>query len=537
LCGDRSQMKLAKIDFQQLFSINFKIAYKIWILTFSAVIMIVVFFSFNKIVRERTINTINTVNQKEILLLDYFRRLQLISANLENQVIISIANKSGLVNAGKILRTSFLRTDEIYREINLTNDGQIATFTRVYDFFKGATRKMETAFLNDDLESARFEYNHWKTAKEKWSLVLIEQVKSHKNSINKAFSTEVKWLIQSDKMILYISAVSIAISVLLSYFLITRINRPLAKVENIIGELGAGQLTSRLNLKSGDEVGSIANTLDTYIDRLSKIISTFMEHTSEIAISTKELAESASKMEKTTDEISISADQEADLLNLSKTVIQDIAKSTRETAGRIKDLQSVASNAEKEAGQIDQAISKLEASMSKILQSGDQIRNIITVITDIADQTNVLSMNAAIEAAKAGEYGKGFAVVAEEIRTLSERSSASVTEIQQIVDQSTDDIQKGNDVILETNNLLQGIIKLVQQISGEMGNAAKMLKEQDSGMQDLSHSAEGVTSIGSKNASSVSELSETTAQNAKTLQILRDKADDLLNELSYFTIN
>lgn len=530
-------MNLAKVDLQKLFSINIKIAHKISILTISAVIMIATFFTVNAVIRERTKSTINKINQKEILLLDYFRRLQLFSVDIENQIIITIANRSGMVKAGKRLRTDFLRSEEIYQQINATNKGRIATLTRAFDLFKGATRKIESAFFNEDLEAARYEYNLWKSTQEKWHMVLIEQVKKHKADIDQLLSSEIRWLDRSNRWVLYISLISVAISIVLSMLFITLINRPLAKVESIIGELGEGKLTSRLNLNRADEVGNIANILDTTIDRLSKIIKTFIDHTSEIAISTNQLAEAASKMEKTTDEISVSTDQEADLLNLSKMAIQDIAKSTRDTAGRIKDLQSVASNAEEEAGQIDHAISRLEGSISSMLQSGDQIRNIITVITDIAEQTNVLSMNAAIEAAKAGDYGKGFAVVADEIRTLSERSSASITEIQQIVDRSTQDIQKGNAVISETDKVLQGIIKLVQQISGEMGNAATMLKEQDRRMQDLLHSAEGVTDIGIKNAGSVSELSETTSQNAKTLQILRDKADHLLKELSYFTIN
>jgi len=336
--------------------------------------------------------------------------------------------------------------------------------------------------------------------------------------------------------VIILSSIGSLLFAVLSIWNISLITKPLAKVINMIHDLGAGKFYARTEITGQDEISQVAQTLDELADLLSGMFSNFIQNSKVLGSSSEEVSSTTIQIEQATDNIAQNADQEVQLLNMSRNLILGISETLNVTTAEINELQKISSSAEKETEAVTASIVKVDESMSKIQESGIQIEDIVGVITDISNRTNLLSLNAAIEAAKAGDYGKGFAVVADEVGKLAEKSATSVIEIQELIETSTSNIQVGTEVIQDTRKVLQQIIKLVQQISNMTDKAAANLTEQNRSMIEVAHSAEGVVSISERNSSSAQELSGTVKQIARTMESLQEMADKINDQLSSFTV-
>jgi len=180
----------------------------------------------------------------------------------------------------------------------------------------------------------------------------------------------------------------------------------------------------------------------------------------------------------------------------------------------------------KGGGSVDNAIQGMRA----IDSNARQIGNILTVITEIANQTNLLSLNAAIEAAKAGDHGKGFAVVAEEVRKLAERSAQAAKEITTLIRTSNQSIQDGSGMV----NAVGGILKDIQDSITASGERMKAIGTQSQAQsQDSGQVVEvmgELTGIAEQNAAATEQMAATLHESTRALEDL-SKAADRLNAL------
>jgi hypothetical protein len=249
-----------------------------------------------------------------------------------------------------------------------------------------------------------------------------------------------------------------------------------------------------------------------------------------------ELSASTSQMDNTTNEIACGVEEESASLIESTSAIQQMVHSIQSTTQQVSSVQKLTTHAEKEASEGATAVVETNRSMEKIETSSKKIEGIISVITEIANQTNLLSLNAAIEAAKAGEFGKGFSVVADEVRNLAERSGVSVIEIQQLIEISSSNVKEGNMVIQKAGMVLGKITSFVQEISTQMQEVGSSILEQDQGIQEISKAVEEIATVSEKNATAVSELSETTKGITIMAKDLNEIADSLNHHVSDFSV-
>jgi methyl-accepting chemotaxis protein len=177
-----------------------------------------------------------------------------------------------------------------------------------------------------------------------------------------------------------------------------------------------------------------------------------------------------------------------------------------------------------------------KAAMDDITQTTGRIAQAIGVIQEIANQTNLLSLNAAIEAAKAGEQGKGFAVVAEEVRKLAERSAVSAKEIAQHNVEARNSVQKGAEMVDATVELLHTIRAILDQFATRTRESVAASSEQASAGADVARQVEHSVSESTAVASATMQMSATTSEIARTASELANLASDLSSLVHLFRL-
>lgn len=274
-------------------------------------------------------------------------------------------------------------------------------------------------------------------------------------------------------------------------------------------------------LKASDEESTKnSNHLQTVLQKLNV-------NSVKLGETTTNYATMAEQMQSSANEIASGTEQESASLAETASTVQEMVTSIQAVTKQVETIQKIANSSETKAQEGAQSVFRANDSMNKIEESSQKIEGIISVITEIANQTNLLSLNAAIEAAKAGEFGKGFSVVAEEVRNLAERSQNSVIEIRSLIEVSSQNVKNGSSVIQGAEKILYEIVEQTKTISSEIDGVTSDIQEHDQSIQEVSKATEYIAGISDNNATASSELSISIDQLASTTQNLQVMVDDL----------
>jgi methyl-accepting chemotaxis protein len=310
---------------------------------------------------------------------------------------------------------------------------------------------------------------------------------------------------------------------------------------------GEGDLTRRIEVVGKDEVAQAGNAFNLFMDKLQTIMRQVASSTHQLAGATEEISSSAVQMAEHASTQQNQTSQIATAMQEMASTVTQVSENCRLAADNVQKAVSTAKDGgkvvEKTVGTMRQLAESVENIAQRIGELGaksDQIGRIVGVIDDIADQTNLLALNAAIEAARAGEQGRGFAVVADEVRKLAERTTKATQEIANTIalvqqetkgaveamSAGTTQVQQGVDAANEAGRKLGTIVEAVEQGANMVTQIASAAAEQSRTTEHINTSVSEISSLTQHSAASSSE----TATACKDLSVLANDLQSLVGK-------
>ncbi|MFM4768616.1 methyl-accepting chemotaxis protein [Aeromonas veronii] len=308
---------------------------------------------------------------------------------------------------------------------------------------------------------------------------------------------------------------SLIMVTLCGFWLTRKLVTPLLQVDKRMQDIAAGEgdLNARINLQRDDEIGSLANSVDRFIEKLQRMISSTMDnnqHISEHVHTSVNRVEAISQSSRQTAEHAQALHHDSEQMVQVATGISDNCSMVAHNANEVRQLTTESSQyvASASAGmqRVVQEVSECAIAINSLKEQAGQIGQIISTISGISEQTNLLALNAAIEAARAGEMGRGFAVVADEVRTLANRTATSSAEISQVissiqqqtetaylmmqrnlktVESGMQDSENTKQILFKVEGAIDQLADMVQQVAVATGQLS----------HTLSHSSDKVSGI------------------------------------------
>lgn len=320
-----------------------------------------------------------------------------------------------------------------------------------------------------------------------------------------------------------ISLLVIALATIVSLFLLNQLKLRLSQVSSRIHDYteGDGDLTKTLDVDSKDELGQLAVEFNAFVDSLAKKIAIVKVNAADLNGESSGLLSSANSSNQSANGLSLSSEQIVSAIHQLAQSIKEMADSAHTTATNTKNASHLTSEGITSVERSVVEIKELESNTIKageaannLAQSSNEISLVVDVIKGIADQTNLLALNAAIEAARAGEQGRGFAVVADEVRSLANKTQESTDSIQGMIES----IQVGVEEVVK--DVETGRKKVADVIA--LSDAAK------AALNEVNDIISTIELMSQQTATATEEQSHTVEEINKNTQELNDEAQNLL---------
>jgi methyl-accepting chemotaxis protein len=337
-------------------------------------------------------------------------------------------------------------------------------------------------------------------------------------------------------------AIGALISLLLAYLTITDISKGVDRVQKAADGLSAGDLTARVDYQSKDELGHIADAINMIADQFHVAVKEIMDSVSQLAAAAEETSVVTGQTTEGINQQLSETSQVATAINEMSATVQEVARNAVEAASAAQEADNTFLQGKQVIDKVINAIGDLAKEVEKaagVIQQlegeSKNIGSVLDVIKSIAEQTNLLALNAAIEAARAGEQGRGFAVVADEVRTLAGRTQESTSEIEEMItrlqsgannavkvmEEGKEMTQVGVDQAASAGEALQTINEAVTKISDMNTQIASAAEEQSAVTEEINRSIVNINQVAEQSATGAGHVASASDDLARLAEQLK----------------
>lgn len=360
----------------------------------------------------------------------------------------------------------------------------------------------------------------------------------------------------------WVLVIAFVIGAVLVFVIIRSIIKPIVDLKEKAMTISSGDLTETIHVKSNDEIGQLGQAFHQMQQSLKNLVQEVDQNAQQVAASAEELTASAEQTSAATaqvatavQEVAGSSEKQTEGIDKNVESLEEISEGINRIAVSSTKVSELAhhttikaeeggkavTNTVSQMNSIHDSVSETNDLIKSLYERSKEVSSILDVITGIADQTNLLALNAAIEAARAGEHGKGFAVVADEVRKLAEQSQQSAKEIFEIVQgiqkdtentvqimvRVTDDVQAGVEISNDAIEKFHQILQSTKEITPQMEEVSATSQQMSASLQEVASTGSELVMLAKGNAATSEEVAASTEEQLASMEEIASSAQSL----------